>query len=407
MIAETPIRNRSKLILLILVLLRTAVSSGFGEDGVTKDRIVFGQSCVLEGPASALGHGMRDGILAAFQEANATGGVNGRLLELKSLDDGYEPDLALKNTRQLIEKEKAFALVGYVGTPTARECLPLILETGIPLIGPFTGAEFLRRSSYTNIINLRASYAQETESWIDYLTRELGLSRIAILFQDDSFGHSGLSGVREALERRGLRLVARGTYARNLTAIHSALFTIRRAQPEAVVMVGTYRPCAEFIKLAHSLDFNPKFVNISFVGARALAEHLKENGNGVIVSQVVPSPWDKTLPLVQSYQRALTNLGGRHEFDFVSLEGYLAGSLIVAALNTLKDTITRASFLNAFHRPDGLEVHGMKFTLAPGGNQLSDTVFLTQIDKDGRFNLVKTYSVSRAGAGRFESRKAE
>lgn len=407
MTPENPKRNHPSWILTVLILLTTAASPGFAADGVTKDRIVFGQSCVLEGPASALGQGMRNGILAAFQEANSKGGVGGRILELKSLDDGYEPDLALTNTRQLIEQEKAFALAGYVGTPTARECLPLILETGIPLVGPFTGAGFLRRSDYTNIINLRASYAQETESWIDYLTRDLGMTRIAIMFQDDSFGHSGLDGVRAALEKRNLRLVARGTYARNLTAIHSALFTIRRAQPQAVVMVGTYRPCAEFIKLAHSLDFNPRFVNISFVGARALAAQLKEKANGVIVSQVVPSPWDDSLPVVQSYQQALRRLGGGHEFDFVSLEGYLTGGLIVAALNRVHGELTRTSFLNAFHQAEGLVVHGMKFSFSPGGNQLSDTVFLTQMDKAGHFNLIKKYSVTQSGTGRNDSRKSE
>lgn len=366
-------------------------------DGVSEEEIVFGQSCALDGPASAIGRDMRAGLLAAFGEVNAAGGVQGRRLVLKSLDDGYEPDLALKNTRQLIEEEEVFALAGYVGTPTARQSLPLIFKTGIPLIGPFTGAGFLRRHTYTNIINLRASYAQETESWINYLTTDLGLKRIAILFQDDSFGRSGLAGVRAALEKRQLRLAARGTYARNLTAVHSALFTIRRAHPEAVVMVGAYRPCAEFIRLAHSLDFKPRFVNISFVGAQALADQLQELGDGVIVSQVVPSPWDGKLPVVKSYQEAMARMQSKPVYGFVSLEGYLTGRLIAVALEQVEGELTRSSFLEAFYRTGQIELDGMYFDIAPGDNQLSDMVYLTRLDSKGVFHQIKQQLVSRDG----------
>src|SRR5262249_9772905 len=187
------------------------------EPGVFDDRIVFGQSAAFEGPAAALGLGMREGILAAFKEANATGGVNGRRLELVSYDDGYEPEKAIANTKRLIEEKGVFALVGAVGTPTSNATQPIATESRVPFIGPFTGAAFLRNPSLGNVINIRASYYQETEAWIEHLTTDLGVSRIAILYQDDTFGRAGLSGVLKAMEKRGRKLVAAGTFARNTT----------------------------------------------------------------------------------------------------------------------------------------------------------------------------------------------
>src|SRR5437588_2239923 len=299
------------------------------EPGVFEDRIVFGQSAAFEGPAAALGLGMREGILASFNEANAAGGVNGRRLELVSDDDGYEPEKAIVNTKRLIDEDAVFALVGEVGTPTSNAAQPIATEKGVPFIGPFTGAAFLRNPSFGNVINVRGSYDQETEAWIEHLTKDLGVSRIAILYQDDTFGRAGLSGVTKAMDKRGMKLVAEGTYERNTTARKTARLDIRKAAPEAVVMVGAYKPCAEFIKLAHRLKLNPVFVNISFVGANALAKELGEEGKGVVVTQVVPFPWDANLPLVGRYQKALKAATPDAQIGFVSLEGYMVGRLIV------------------------------------------------------------------------------
>jgi branched-chain amino acid transport system substrate-binding protein len=153
------------------------------DPGVFDDRIVFGQSAALKGSAAALGLGMRDGILAAFHEANAAGGVYGRKLDLISYNDDYEPELAIAKTNRLLGEDRVFALIGEVGTPTSKAVQPITTEHGVPFIGPFTGADFLRDPSLTNVINIRASYGQETEAWIEHLTTDLGLSLIAILYQ--------------------------------------------------------------------------------------------------------------------------------------------------------------------------------------------------------------------------------
>ncbi|WP_051340875.1 ABC transporter substrate-binding protein [Azospirillum halopraeferens] len=374
-----------------LVLAAAVTVSGpapAGDPGVHDDRIVFGQAAPLDGPAAALGLGMRAGILAAFAEANAAGGVHGRRLELVSRDDGYEPARSAAETRRLIERDGVFALVGPVGTPTAKAAQPIAAAAGVPFIGPFTGAAFLRGADQPTTVNVRASYDQETEAWIERLTGDLGIRRIAILYQDDAFGEAGLAGVEKAMKARDLPLVARGTYPRNTTAVKSALLAIRKAKPEAVVMVGAYAPSAEFIRLARRLKLDPVFVNISFVGAGALAADLGEAGAGVVVSQVVPLPDDEGIPLVAAFRRALALVEGGPEPDFVALEGYAVGRLVVEALNRLPGEPTRSGLLDTIRRVGRFDLGGLTLTFGPDDNQGSDRVFFTVIGPDGRFRAV-------------------
>ena len=358
------------------------------EPGVFDDRILFGQSAAFEGPAAALGLGMREGILASFNEANATGGVNGRRLELVSYDDGYEPEKAIANTKRLINDNGVFALVGEVGTPTSNAAQPITTEEGVPFVGPFTGAAFLRNPSLSNVINIRGSYDQETEAWIEHLTTDLGVSRIAILYQDDTFGRAGLSGVSKAMEKRGMKLVAEGTFERNTTAVKTALLAIRKAGPEAIVMVGSYKPCAEFIKLAHRIKLDAVFVNISFVGANALAKELGEDGKGVVVTQVVPFPGDMSIPLVARYQKALKAANPDAQIGFVSLEGYMVGRLIIEALGKVKGPVTRAGLLSTIKEVGTFDLGGVTLTYGTDDNQGMDQVFFTVIRADGSFKPV-------------------
>jgi len=362
------------------------------EPGVSDDRIVFGQSAALRGPAAALGLGMREGILAAFHDANAGGGVHGRKLDLISYNDDYEPEIAIAKTTKLIDDDKVFALIGEVGTPTSKAVQPITTEQGIPFIAPFTGADFLRDPSLTNVINTRASYGQETEAWIEHLTHDLGFSQIAILYQDDSFGRAGLEGVKRALEKRGLGLVAEGTYMRGTTAVKRALLAIRRGHPQAVVMVGAYKPCAEFIKLARTIKLDAVFVNISFVGSEPLAEELRHDGEGVVVTQVVPLPNDTKIPLVARYQRALKSVNPSAKPGFVSLEGYVAGRLVVEALKHSEDPVTRAGLLATIKNVGVFDLDGVKLSYGPASNQGMDTVYLTVIQPDGSFKAVERLS---------------
>jgi len=364
-----------------------ACSPSLAETGVFPDKIVFGQVAALEGPAQALGQGMREGILAAFEEANRAGGINGRKLELISLDDGYEPEKTIEATKKIISEEKVFALVGAVGTPTSKAGQPIATEAKVPFIGPFTGAEFLRNPYNRYVVNVRSSYFQETEAWIEHLTKDLGISKIAILYQDDAFGLAGFEGVRIALAKRNMSLVASGTFRRNTTAIKSALLDIMKAKPQAVVTVGPYKPIAEFVKLAHEQKFDPVFVAISFVGSDALAHELGGSGSGVIVSQVVPFPGDASIPVVAAYQLAMKALSPRSKPGFVSLEGYLVGRLVVETLKRIPDEPSREAFLDQFAKGD-FDLGGVILNYTPSKNQGMNQVFFTVLQSDGSFRPV-------------------
>ena len=374
--------------LALLLAVASASPARAGEIGVGPDRILFGQAAALEGPSSALGQGMRQGILAAFAEVNAKGGVHGRRLELISRDDGYDPDRSAAQTRALIEQDKVFALIGAVGTPTTAATVPLAQASGVPFIGPFTGAAFLRAPELHNVVNIRASYGAEAEAWIKHLTEDLHVRSIAIFYQDDAFGRDGLAGVKLALQKRNIELTAEGTFERNTRAVGSALRTIRRADPEAVVMVGTYGPCAEFIKLAHKSGFIPVFVNISFVGAGALAQELGAEGNGVIVSQVVPFPWDASVRVVADYQAAEKALDPDLKPDFVSLEGYLSGRLVAAALEMAGPDPTRAEMLRLINEDGRFDISGDVMTFGRNAQDIPPKVFLTVIRPDGTFKPI-------------------
>ncbi len=367
-------------------------SAGGAEPGVFDNRLVFGQSAAFEGPAAALGLGMREGILAAFDEANRRGGVYERKLHLKSYNDGYEPEKAIANTTRLIEDDKVFALIGEVGTPTSMAVQPIATNANVPFIGPFTGAGFLRDAALTNVVNVRASYDQETEAWIDHLTKDLGITRIAILYQDDSFGRAGLSGVLKAMKKHGLKLVAEGTYKRNTTAVKRALLAIRRGRPQAIVMVGAYKPCAAFIKLARKIKLNPVFVNISFVGSKALAKALGEHGAGVVVTQVVPLPEDATIPIVARYRKALKAAHPEAQAGFVSLEGYIVGRLVIGALEQLGKQVTRKKLLSTIKAVGRFDLDGVVLSYGANDNQGMDRVFLTVIQPDGKFKTVDRLS---------------
>lgn len=377
-------------LLVVWVALSSSLDGSEVENGVSDERILFGQSAAFSGPAAQLGTDMKRGIEAAFYEINQRGGIHGRRLELVSRDDAYEPEAAIANTLYLINEAKVFALIGAVGTPTSRSATPVAAEANIPYIAPFTGAAFLRDPDWNNVINLRASYNQETEEMVARLTGDLGIKRIAVMYQDDSFGRAGYHGARRALERRGTEAVAVGLYPRNTTAVKTALLDLRMANPEAVILVGAYEPVATFIAWARHIGMDPVFITISFVGSNALAKQLGPAGAGVYVTQVVPFPTDDYFRVASTYRRALSSFDPEAVPGFVSFEGYLAGRLAVAGLQRCGADVNRASFLNSLRSTRVVDIDGFELQYGSKDNQGSDAVFLTMIGRDGRYYSIDT-----------------
>lgn len=377
--------------LAVLICGRLTGVAQADEPGVTGDTILFGQVAALEGPSAAIGQATRQGLLAAFNEINAKGGVHGRKLRLISRNDGYDPDRSVVETVKLIHEDKVFALVGAVGTPTAMATVPIAAANEVPFVGPVSGAEFLRDAAFPNVVNIRPSHTAEAEAWIRYLIDDLHLRRIGIFYQDDTLGRDVLTGVKIYLDRRGLELAAEGTFERNTRAVGVAFKVIKRAEPEAVIMVGTYGPCAEFIKMAHRTSFNPTFVAMSFVGPNALAKELGPEGRGVVVSEVVPFPWNTQQKLVADYQAAQKDLDPNQPPDFISLEGYLTGRLLGQALENAGPDLTRAALLRVIRETGRFDIGGTTVAFGEARRSNPPHVSLAVIQGDGSFKPIEGF----------------
>jgi len=342
--------------------------------------LVLGQSCALSGPAKDLGIELRGGLLAAFSKVNDEGGVGGREIVLLSRDDGYEPDRAVRNTRDLITRDRVFMLIGEVGTPTSKAVVPIIEEQRIPLFAPFTGAELLRDPFRKYVINVRASYFQEMERLAAYLIDQKRIRKIACFYQNDSYGFAGLQGIEIALAKRGMRLVSTGSYERNTVAVMGGLREIYKAEPEAVILVGAYSACAEFIKLSKTkIDHEVLFCNISFVGTESLRETLGGYGENVIVSQVVPGPHDLSIALVREYQQAMRRYQHDVPLSFTSLEGYIAGKLFARIAGRVEGVLTREKFIQTMQQVGRFDLGGVVLQFGPDDHQGLDTIYLTRI----------------------------
>lgn len=325
--------------------------------------IRVGMSAALSGPAQSLGTEMRLGIETFFHKINSQGGINGRRLELVAMDDGYVPQAAVRNMNHLIDDEHVLAVIGNVGTPTAKLTVPIATKKKTLLFGAFTGAGLLRSPPNRYVVNYRASYAQETAAMVEGLL-EAGILpyEIAIFSQNDAYGDAGYTGVIQGLESVGYkdaRRLAHGRYERNTLDVKDALLTILKApvRPRAIIMIGSYAPCAKFIKAAKRALPDAYFLNVSFVGSKALKEALGPQGEGVIVTQVVPH-FAAELPLTRRYLRDLQVYDAGAEAGFVSLEGYIVARIFVEGLRRAGEDIDRESIIDAL-----LSIHNLDIGL--------------------------------------------
>lgn len=374
--------------LLITTALLFTMTTVHAEDGVSANEVVLGMANALTGPAAGLGMGMRDGSQAYFNKVNAAGGINGRKIKLISVDDGYEPATSAAATTKLIEQDKVFALFGYVGTPTSAAAVPLASKAGVPYVAPFTGAEALRNPVNKMVFNVRASYFDETEAQVEHLTKDLGIKKIGVFIQDDGYGAAGKGGVLKALGKRNMTLAGEGKYKRNTVEVDEGLSALKAAQPEAIVMVGTYKACAAFVKKAKAQGLNAKFLNVSFVGTADFIKEAGADGEGVYITQVVPSPDDASVPIVKKYQTDM-KAAGKSEFDYTSLEGYIGATVMVEGLKNAGSNLTRASFLGAMNSLS-TDIGGLKVAFTATNHQALNTVYLTEV-KAGKPVTVKKF----------------
>ncbi len=347
------------------------------------NKIILGQSAAFTGPAAELGIQFHQGARIWFDQINAQGGVAGKTIEIKTLDDGYEPDRCAANTQKLIS-EDVFALFGYIGTPTSLAALPLLSKAQVPFIAPFTGAMGLREPFNKQVFHLRASYNDETALIVKQLTN-LGLKKIAVFYQNDAYGKAGLDGVTLALDKLGLKPVATATVERNSVDVAASVRTINAAGPDAVVQISAYKSCAAYIRAARKAGFGGTFFNVSFVGTQALADELGKDGAGVVVSQVMPSPYSLARPIAREFSEAVKKAGGNAQANFSSMEGYLAAKVVTEGLKRAGTRMnSREGLIQGIEAIGSQSLGGFQLNFSASQHVASSFVELSMLTGDGR-----------------------
>jgi ABC-type branched-subunit amino acid transport system substrate-binding protein len=346
-------------------------------------KLVLGQSAAFTGPAAQLGIQFHLGAKLWFDRINAQGGLDGRSIEIRMLDDGYEPDRCAENTQKLID-EDVFALFGYIGTPTSLAAFPLVKRTQIPFIAPFTGAMGLREPLVRNVFHLRASYQDETALIVRQLTN-LGLKKIAVFHQNDSYGKAGLDGSVLALRNLGLEPVATATVERNSIDVVKAVAAIVPLRPDAVIQISAYKSCAAFIREARKASYGGTFYNVSFVGTQALADELGSQGAGVVVSQVVPSPYNLARPVTRDFVADIKRSNGAVTANYSSMEGYLAARLFTEGMQHRPGGgLSRDGLIRGLEGLGRYSMSGFDLTLSANDHVASNFVELSMLTGDGR-----------------------
>ncbi|MGE5469444.1 MAG: ABC transporter substrate-binding protein [Bacteroidota bacterium] len=372
--------------LVVLGALACSAAICMAEPGVTDSSISLGMSAPLSGPNGAYGLDMRQTIQAYFEQINKSGGINGRKLDLVALDDGYETERTLANTKTLINDKHVFALLSYYGSsPTTEAMNGVFGPARVPLVGTISGAMTLREPISSNantryMFNVRASYADETEAIVNQLV-SLGLKNIAVFYQNDGFGKSGLDGVTQALKKYNLAPSAIGTVERNSLDVSKAVEPIAKTNPQAVIMVTLYKPTAAFVKAMKKAGQAPMFMTLSPVGTEQLIQELGPDARGIGISQVAPYPWNDIVPVVHDYQRLFAKGGA---YSYYGMEAYLMARTMVEGLRRAGKDLTREKLTTALEGMNNVDFGGYRVNYGANSRVGSRHVELTVVGAGGK-----------------------
>ena len=376
---------------LVIVLAVMALASLAGAQaqktapGITNNQILIGSCSALDGPARFLGMQTIVGATTYLNTINADGGIFGRKVQLLAFDDGYEPANA-ENCFKRLQKEGIFSAGFFVGTPTAAKYVPLAEANKVPVVGLFTGAEMLYTPLKHYVMNVRASYYDETREQVDNLWNALGIHKIGVIYQDDAFGQAVLSGLQIALKKHNSAPVGVGTFPRNTLDVEKGLNAVRPMNPGAVLIVGPYAPVAEIVKKAHATGWHPIFLTVSFVGTEKFITEAGRDAEGTVITQVVP-PYTRTdFPTVALYRESLKTYYPNEQPSFVSLEGFVDAMVLVEGLKRAGKDLTREKLITALESIQNKDVGlGPKLTLkySPTRHKGFDQIYTTVV-RDGK-----------------------
>ena len=349
------------------------------------DKIQLGQSCPLTGAAAQLGIQFNTGANVFFDLLNAKGGVSGRQIEILALDDGYEPGRCAENTAKFIAQD-VFALFGYIGTPTSLAALPMATKANLPFVAPFTGAMSLREPMNRLAFHLRASYDDETAAIVNQLDT-LDLKNIAVFYQNDAYGKAGLDGATRALAKLGRKPVALATVERNSVDVAAATKSLLLAKPDAIIQISAYQSCAALIREAKQAGFGGQFFNVSFVGTKALSDALGKDGAGVVVTQVVPSPYNTATPVVREFQSAVAAHGKKVDINYSSFEGYLAARMFADGLDRAGKRVSRDGLVTGLEAIGRADYGGFQVNLSSQNHVASRFVEKSMLVGNGKIRV--------------------
>lgn len=347
----------------------------------TGSRLVLGQSAAFNDVADQSSVQVNLGANLYFDQLNRSGGVNGQQIELRKADDGGDPETCLANTKNFIG-EGVFSLFGYVGTATVMAALPTIVESKVPFFAPVSGVRALRDPLRRNIFHIRASYSDETAVAAKHMLA-LGLRRIAVYLQDDSYGWAGLDGIYGAMVVHNLRPVAIVTIPRYGTSVDAAVDTIADSRPDGIVLLDNYSRCAALIRAMRRTGYGGSFYNVSSVGAQSLASALRNDASGVVVSQIMPYPLSNSLPITREYLSAVKTSGGTVKPNYLSMEGYLAARAFVEGLKRGGRSNTRDGLINGLESMQNFDLGGFQVNFSPRNHEGSKFVDLSMLKLDG------------------------
>lgn len=379
--------------LILLFTLTVALGSQAAQTpGITDGTVLIGSCSALDGPARFLGSQTVLGATTYLHAVNDDGGIFGRKVQLLAFDDSYDPDKAPACFKRMT-KEGVFALGFFVGTPTAKVYVPMAQDERIPVVGLFTGAQMLYEPLKHYIINVRASYYDETREQIDKLW-DANIRKIGVIYQDDAFGKTVLDGVKLALQKHNATTVGLGSFPRNTLDVNDGLKAVMAQHPQAVVVVGPYSPVAAIVKGAHSVGWRPQFLTVSFVGTEEFIKEAGPDAEGTIITQVVP-PYDRIeYPTVALYRKHLSKYYPDAKPSFVSLEGFVDAMVLVEGLKRAGKDLTRERFISGIESIHEMNIglgSNLKLAFGPNDHKGFDNVYPT-IVRDGHAELLTNWS---------------
>lgn len=363
-----------------LILVCTAASAAQAAE------LTIVQVAPLSGVLASTGQQMVLGGKIYFDWINENGGIHGAKIRHVVQDDGYKVDETVRLTREALQKPEVIALFGFAGTANVAKLLSDgVLETGgAPLVAPYTGGEALRKPFNPYIFHVRAGYADEAEHMVNQVVT-LGMTRIAVMYQDDAFGKAGLAGVEDAAARRGLKLVAAAPYERNTDQVHGAVRAIATADAQAVIMISVNRSTAAFAKQYRAAGGGAQLFNISVVDP---AELVKLAGvqavHGLGISQVVPYPYMANKPAVREYQTLLQKYGQGQAPSYTSFEEFLGAKVLVEGLRRAGPNPTRSRLIQALETLNNFDLGGTRVSFSNANRVGSRYVEVTVIGASGK-----------------------